>query len=133
MTAVLTVFAGLAWVLTAITAVFVLVPTAGSEHRIWHRLKVARVRRWLTRRRSVSEPYQAEATMRIARRNLWWHLVMTALFTSQLAIAAGSPRAWWRPGALILIVPCLAYLLGSVVQRQKIAIIRSREAIGGRR
>ena len=29
--------------------------------------------------------------------------------------------------ALLLLLPCIAYMLGSVVQRQKIAIIQARD------
>ncbi len=130
MTAGLATCFGVAACLTVATALMLLLPARPREVRIWHRLRVASIRRWLTRSRAADEPLDVVGTTRMAARNLRWHFVMSALFTAQLGIAVGSHGAWWRPLALLLVVPCVAYVVGSVVQRQKIAIICARERAG---
>jgi hypothetical protein len=126
MTLVLTVFAWLSATLVVVTIALLAVPTTPAELALWRRLRTQSVRRWLTRRRSLSEPLNTVSTPQVARKNLLWHLVLTALFSTQLAIAAASPGAWWRPLAALMVLPSLAYFVGSLVQRQKVAILHSR-------
>ena len=125
MTSVLQMSA-LGGVALTITILLVVMPASRLELRVWHTVRVTHLRRWLTRNRQVVEPFHRETTLRIARRNLRWHLVLTALFSFQLGVASASTEAWWRPLPLLLLVPCVAYMLGSLVQRQKIAIIGVR-------
>ena len=126
MTYLLAACAAGALVMVAVTGLLLFVPVSRWELRVWRGLRVRRLRRWLTRTRRVNEPLHPETTVRIAVRNLQWHLLLTALFCWQLAVAAMLESAWWRPLALVLVVPCAAYLAGSLVQRQKIAVTRLR-------
>jgi hypothetical protein len=64
--------------------------------------------------------------MDIARTNLRWHLILTFLFFGLLARALWAGSEWWSALAGLLIVPSLAYFVGSLVQRQKIAILHLR-------
>jgi len=124
MTSLLATCYWLAMGLSVATGLLLLVPPARVELRLWRRLRVQSLRRWLTRKRRVDEPLEPQITRRIARRNLLWHLVLTGLFASQLLAAAHSEGRWWRPLAAPLIVPCIAYFAGSLVQRQKLALLR---------
>jgi hypothetical protein len=126
MTLVLTVFAWLSATLVAVTIALLAVPTTTAELPLWRRLGTQAVRRWLTRRRSLAEPLNPVSAPQVARKNLLWHLVLSALFSTQLAIAAASEGAWWRPLAGLLVLPSVAYFVGSLVQRQKLAILHSR-------
>jgi hypothetical protein len=126
MTLVLTVFALLSATLVVLTIALLAVPPTPAELALWHRLRTRSVRRWLTRRRGLFEPLNPVSTPRVARKNLLGRLVLTALFSFQLAIAAGSEGAWWRPLAALLILSSVAYFVGSLVQRQKVAILHSR-------
>ena len=126
MTLVLSVSAWLSATLAVATIALLVVPPTAAEVALWHRLRTQSVRRWLTRRRDMSEPLNPVSTPQVARKNLLWHLVLTALFSTQLAIAAASPSTWWRPLAVLLVVPSVAYFVGSLVQRQKVAILHSR-------
>ena len=126
MTLVLSAFAWLSTTLVVATIALLAVPTTQAELALWRRLRTQSVRRWLTRRRNLSEPLNPFSTPRVARKNLLWHLVLTSLFSTQLAIAAASPGAWWRPLAALLVLPSVAYFVGSLVQRQKVAILHSR-------
>jgi hypothetical protein len=126
MTLVLTVFAWLSATLVVVTIALLAVPTTPAELALWRRLRTQSVRKWLTRRRNLSEPLNPVSTPQVARKNLLWHLVLTALFSTQLAIAAASEGAWWRPLAALLVLPSVAYFVGSLVQRQKVAVLHSR-------
>jgi len=75
----------------------------------------------------VNEPLHPQLTVRFARRNLVWHLVLTGLFSSQVAWALVSEGRWWRPLTVPLVIFCIGYFAGSLVQRQKIAIVRLRQ------
>jgi len=96
------------------------------ELELWRFLRIRSLRRWITKRRKVNQPLEEERTAQIARKNIVWHLVLTTVFFTQIASAIVSEGSWWRPLAVILIIPCLAYFAGSMVQRQKIAIIQLR-------
>jgi hypothetical protein len=52
--------------------------------------------------------------------------MLTGVFSSQLAWALASKGAWWRPLTLPLVMFSAGYFLGSLVQRQKIAVLRLR-------
>ncbi len=126
MTLVLTACACLSAALVVATIVLLAVPPTPTELALWRRLRTQSVRRWLTRRRGLTEPLNPASTPQVARKNLLWHLVLTVLFSTQLAIAAASVGAWWRPLAALLFLPSVAYFVGSLVQRQKVAILHSR-------
>jgi len=113
--------------------VFLTVPFSRVELRFWRRLRVRALRLWITRRRRVEEPLHREQTRRAARRNILWHLFFSALFSFQIAAALLLPGRWWQPLAPLLAVPCIAYLAGSVVQRQKLAIVELRWRRAARR
>jgi hypothetical protein len=111
---------------SAWTAAFLIVPLSHRELRCWRRANVRRWRHWITRLRDPDQPLDPSVTMTIARRILLWHLGLTLLGASQAAYAACTPNSWWRPLAAIWIVPGTAYFLGSIVQRQKLAILKFR-------
>jgi hypothetical protein len=119
--------------LTAVTALLIVLPPTPAELRIWRRLRLSQVRHWLTRRDAARGVRSRSAIAIGARRNLAWHLVLTGLFAFQLAVGAARPEAWWRPLAVLLVAPSAAYFLGSLVQRHKIAIVRTRQGGGALR
>lgn len=75
----------------------------------------------------MNEPYHRELTVQIARRNLFWHILLTGLFVTQIAWGLVSEGAWWRPLTVPLVIPCIGYFAGSLVQRQKMAIVYLRQ------
>jgi hypothetical protein len=103
-----------------------LLPISPTELRAWRVLRVRRLRHWITKRRVVSESLHPTATLRKARRYILWHIVLTSLFSTQLAWALAMEGVWWRPLSLPLVIFSAGYVLGSLVQRQKIAVLRLR-------
>ncbi len=128
MTLLLTLCFWLALGLSAATGCLMFAPAMHIELSIWRRFRVQHLRRWLTRSRHVAQPLDPIVTTDIARRNLRWHLFFTSLFCVQMAVAAVSEDRWWRPLAPLLVLPCIAYFAGSMVQRQKMVIVYFRRA-----
>ena len=109
------------------TAVLVIAPPTRSEVAVWRFARVQVVRRWITRRRRVTDRLHATDTTRGARRNLLWHLCLTGVFAFLAGGAVAKPDDIWSGVlALLLVAPGVAYLVGSLVQRQKIATIAER-------
>ena len=104
------------------TLAFLLVPVFPSERALWRQLRIQEIRKWITKRRKPGESRHPAETLEKARSNLKWHILLTALFCMQLAMAVASKESRWWPFTLPLFVFSLAYFVGSVVQRQKIAI-----------
>jgi hypothetical protein len=109
------------------TLALIMVPITRSEISLWHSLHLHQIRHWLTERRKVQEPLEHYRTVKIARHNLRWHLILTAVFIILIALPLVSVETWWRPAAPFLMIPGCAYFIGSLVQRQKIAIIIHRK------
>ncbi|GEM_PF-3311321 len=133
MTEVLVCCLLIAVAMLVLTVGLLVVPVTPSELSLWHRLRIGSVRRWITKRRNENEPLHPELTLKTAKVNLKWHIMMTGLFCMQLAWAVLSSGVWWRPLVFFVFVFSLGYFVGSVVQRQKIAILvlrRRRSTIG---
>jgi hypothetical protein len=112
--------------LAASTLALAAIPVVPGELELWRVLRIQVVRRWITKRRRVNQPLHNVSTMDIARTNLRWHLILTFLFFGLLARGLWAGSEWWSALAGLLIVPSLAYFVGSLVQRQKIAILHLR-------
>ena len=110
-----------------LTVPMLALPASPSELRMWRFLRLSLLRRWITKRRKVNEPFDPQATPAIARRNILWHLFLNSVFTVQLVVALVSRGSGWRPLAPLLVIPCVAYLAGSAVQRHKLVIVLVRK------
>jgi hypothetical protein len=126
MTEILIVCFILLGLLAASTLALAAIPVVPGELELWRVLRIQVIRRWITKRRRVNQPLHNVKTMGIARTNIRWHLLLTFLFLGLLARALWSGSEWWSALAGLLIVPSLAYFVGSLVQRQKIAIMHLR-------
>jgi hypothetical protein len=112
------------------TIALLTVPIVPGELRFWHLLRIQQTRKWITRRRNVIQPLLREKTLKIARDNLRWHLILTFLFCGLTGRAVMADNILLRLLASVLLIPSIAYLGGSLVQRQKIAILRCRATSG---
>ena len=109
------------------TIVLIILPIVTGEIKLWHFLRIQKLRHWITKRRNVNEPLKEGKTVDRARKNLLWHLVLTFVFITEINISQYPMNIWLRPFAPFFTVASLAYLLGNVAQRQKIAIIEIRK------
>ena len=112
------------------TIALLTMPIRPGELRFWHLLRIQQARRWITRRRKVIQPLVPDKTVKIARDNLRWHLILTFLFCGLTGRAVMADNILLRLLGSLLLIPSIAYLAGSLVQRQKIAILRCRAKSG---
>jgi hypothetical protein len=106
-------------------------PIMPGELQLWHALRIQNIRKWITRTRNINQPLHENRTLAFARTNLWWHLTLTTLFCILVARATALDTWWICALASLLVAPSGAYFLGSLVQRQKIAILKMRGASSG--
>jgi hypothetical protein len=99
-----------------------------AEQRLWRRFRVQKARRWLTRARGAGEGHGREQIVAVAKRNILWHLVLT--FVIALLVLHPTLTSLRYRGAVyaFAVAGCLAYVAGSVVQRQKIVVLANRQA-----
>ena len=112
------------------TIALMTIPIMPTELGVWHLLRIEQTRKWITRRRKVIQPLRRESTLKIARDNLRWHLVLTILFCGLTGRAVMADDILFRLLASLLLIPSIAYLGGSLVQRQKIAVLGCRARSG---
>ena len=112
------------------TIALMTIPIMPTELGVWHLLRIEQTRKWITRRRKVIQPLRRESTLKIARDNLRWHLVLTILFCGLTGRAVMADNILFRLLASLLLIPSIAYLGGSLVQRQKIAVLGCRARSG---
>ncbi|MFM5884338.1 MAG: hypothetical protein ACKOQ3_03225 [Novosphingobium sp.] len=93
------------------------------EARLWRRLGLAALRRRLSKRLRQPQPLEAGVTGRIARRNLLWHIALTMVMASQTAAGLLSTSPARQALGLVLVLPALAWLVGSLVQRHKLVLL----------
>ena len=111
------------------TLALIAIPVTRGELLLWHLLRIQRLRRWITRTRRVKQPLHNVETLRAARTSLRWHLLLTCLFCALVARALTLDSWWLRFLASLLTIPAIAYVLGSLVQRQKIAVMKVRSGL----
>ena len=96
---------------------------------MWRRLNTRRWRHWVTEKRTERRPpetHTPEDIARSSRRNILWHGILTAVFASLMVQASLTRMLALQGMALLLAVPSVAYLAGSLIQRQKLAIVEDR-------
>jgi hypothetical protein len=99
-----------------------------GEQALWRHLHVRRARRLLTRTHRSEQRQTLAEVAASARRNILWHAGLTLLIggvTLHPLVRSASYRGAVYAFALF---GSLAYLIGSIVQRHKIAIVRLRAA-----
>lgn len=98
-----------------------LLPPTPAEQRLWRRLDVQRLRRWITRRRNPGQRHRDGTTEQTARTNILWHAALGVILAGLIlhpSLSSGPLRVI----RYFLLLGCIAYFAGSLVQRQKLVI-----------
>ncbi|HYC91975.1 MAG TPA: hypothetical protein VEO54_22375 [Thermoanaerobaculia bacterium] len=99
-----------------------------AEQRLWRRFRVQQARRWLTRARDAGKGHGREGIVAVAKRNILWHLVLTLVIALLVLHPALTSLRYRGAVYAFAVAGCLAYVAGSVVQRQKIVVLANRRA-----
>ncbi len=109
-------------VLALVNVPLLVVRSGAAEQRLWRRLRVRRVRRWLTRVRGTGELQLDSRTAAVAKRNIRWHPVLTFVIALLMLHPALTALPYRAAVYAFAVAGCIAYVVGSVVQRQKIVV-----------
>ncbi len=108
-------------------------PPTSSEHLLWAKLNIRRLRRWTDRHRTEhsAEKSTLQNVIVKSRSNIAWHAIITSLFCFLMLRAQCVENAFVQYGAQVFLIPSLFYFGGTLVQRQKmvITVIRRRRAL----
>lgn len=106
------------------TLAIMFVPQVVGEDKLWRSLGTNSLRRFLTKRLKTPQRFSDGQTESIAVRNLRWHLVLTFALWVQTLLGTRSPSLAVQLLGIFYMLPAIGWLLGSIVQRQKIAVLR---------
>jgi hypothetical protein len=98
-------------------------PVLHAELSIWRQLRLAKLRKYLTKRLRKPESLDPAQTLRKAKRNIVWHAVMILALMPQSLSTLTSPSPFRLIMSIFLGCAAIAWLVGSLVQRQKLAIL----------
>ena len=104
-------------------------PVTVIEQKVWQKLNIRILRHWVTTR--GTEKWAQKGTVHNAighaRKNIAWHGIITFTFCFLIVRAQFIDNAILQYGSQLLLLPSIAYLLGSIIQRQKMVIILIRK------
>ena len=96
-----------------------------SERRFWRNVGIGRLRRRLTGFRGAPPRHRDADTLSFARTNILWHAGLSLLAGAMMFHP--SVQTWaLRPARYVLVFGVVMYFVGSLVQRQKILIVRAQ-------
>jgi hypothetical protein len=113
-----------------ISILLIFLPSTQTEQHFWTILKIRELRHWVTKNKTERWNLKKNeySLIEISRKNIVWHLILTFIF-SFLMLRAQYTNNILQPISHFLLVPILAYFLGSIIQRQKIVILINRKKI----
>jgi hypothetical protein len=112
-------------VLAMISIPLIYLPVTEIEQRFWQKLKIRILRHWVTK--NGTEKWAQKGTIhKVAersRKNIAWHGIITFTFCFLIFRAQFIDNGFIQCGSQLLLLPSIAYLFGSIIQRQKMVII----------
>ena len=103
-------------------------PATIAELRCWQKLNIRALRHWVTKK--GTEKWTAKGTIQNvverARKNIAWHGIITFTFSFLMVRAIFIGNVVIQYSSQLLLIPSIAYFLGSIIQRQKLVIILIR-------
>lgn len=104
-------------------------PATGKEFKLWQNLKIRVLRHWATKRET--EKWTQKGTMQNvverAKKNIAWHGILTFMFATLMLQAQFNHNLFIQYASLLLLIPSVAYFMGSIIQRQKLVTILIRK------
>ena len=111
-----------------ISIFLIILPATHTERRLWNILQIRKLRHWVTKNETEKRKLRRGDyyLIEVSRKNIIWHLIITFLF-SFIMLRAQYTNSILQTISHILLIPIFAYFLGSIIQRQKIIILKNRE------
>jgi hypothetical protein len=102
-------------------------PVSRHELKLWRRFKLQRLRRRLTAKSKVHQPLDSETVSR-SKKNIVWHIALTAVMLIVTLRLVSQPGAISKLMQMLTVVASIGWFFGSLVQRQKIALLNQMRA-----
>jgi hypothetical protein len=111
-------------ILAIISIPLIYLPATEMERKFWQNLNIGNLRRWVTK--VCTEKWAQKCTIHnvieSSRKNIAWHGIITFTFCFLMIRAQFIDNVFIQYGSHLLLLPSIAYFLGSIVQRQKMVI-----------
>jgi hypothetical protein len=103
-------------------------PATKTELKYWQKLKVRKLRHWVTKKRTEKWAYKGtiQNVVERARKNIAWHGFLTFTFLFLMVRAQFIDNLAIQHASQLLLIPAIGYFFGSIIQRQKLVIILIR-------
>ncbi len=116
-------------VLSIISIPLICLPVTEIEQKFWQKLNIRMLRHWVTKR--GTEKWAQKGTIQNvierSRKNIAWHGIITFTFCFLIVRAQFIDNVFIQYSSQLLLLPSIAYLFGSIIQRQKLVIIMIRK------
>ena len=109
--------------------ILISLPETRIEQKLWNKLNIKKIRYWVTKRnteKSNTNNYDKSLLDR-SRKNIVWHITITFVFTFFIFRAHYFNNEIIQYLSFLLFLPILTYFIGTIVQRQKIVILKLRK------
>ena len=115
-------------ILFAVSVLLIVFPYSRRETGLWRALKVRNLRKWAVKHGTENLTISGKKMSIIEKsnRNMKYHAILNFAFMSVVFQLSGSTYRLLAHLPIALIALALFYVMGSIVQRQKIAIYRAR-------
>jgi len=112
-------------VFAIISIPLIYLPVTEMEQKLWQKLNIRMLRHWVTRR--GTEKWAQKGTIHNvierSRKNIAWHGIITFAFCFLIVRAQFIDNVLIQYSSQLLLLPSIAYLFGSIIQRQKMVVI----------
>ncbi len=110
------------------SVILIYLPVTRIEQKLWTKLDIRKIRYWVTKKNTEksNKNKDEKSLLERSRSNIIWHVVITLLFIFLIIRAHSVENEIIQYISLVLLIPILAYFIGSLIQRQKMVILKIR-------
>ena len=105
------------------SVILVFSPVTQIEQRLLNKLNIRKIRYLATKKNTEKSNTGKESLLERSRKNIIWHVFLTLLFTFLIFRAHSVSNEMIQHLSLFLLLPIVAYFIGTLVQRQKMVIL----------
>jgi hypothetical protein len=101
------------------------------ERKLWQKLNLRILRHWVTQRSTERRAHKGSLknVVERSRKNIAWHGILTFVFCFLMVRALFIDNVFLQYGSQLLLLPSIAYFVGSMIQRQKLVVIFIRKKL----
>lgn len=115
-------------VLAIISVPLIYLPATELEQKFWQNLNIGHLRHWVRKMgtEKLAQKNTIHNVIERSRKNIAWHGIITFTFCFLMIRAQFIDNEIIQYGSHLLLIPSIAYFLGSIVQRHELVIVLVR-------